>query len=287
MLRPSFERALIAALFSLLAAVVGCGTTKQSTATEQLLGSDAVDRAVTQIDFSEFDGQKVFFNTEYIKFYAGKSYQGIGYVNSEYVISSLRQQMASAGCLLQDKVEDSDYVVEARIGTLGQDVNEIVYGIPANNSLAAASLVPGTPPLPAIPEISVARRKDAMVAAKIAAFAYHRESRRPVWQSGLALANSTARDTWILGAGPFGRTSLSSRKNQQEWTLSNLLSAPEPEALPQNFTDYSEPKLFEQLEAPSQSAAPAIAQHAGRTPPNSDKTKIDAKPPDFSTRSKN
>ena len=34
-------------------------------------------------------------------------------------------------------------------------------------------------------------------------FAYHRESKRAVWQSGVSQATSTAKDTWIFGAGPF------------------------------------------------------------------------------------
>ena len=42
-----------------------------------------------------------------------------------------------------------------------------------------------------------------MGAAKIAVFAYHRETRQPVWQSGIARASSSAKDTWLLGAGPF------------------------------------------------------------------------------------
>jgi hypothetical protein len=190
---------------ALLAAVVlacaGCGTTKQSEATQQLLASDAVDRSISAIDFRPLAGQKVFFDSKYLT-----NYKGIGFVNAEYVISSLRQQMFAAGCLLQDKLEDAEYVVEARVGTLGNDEHEIVYGIPANNGLATASaVVPNAPPLPSIPEISVARKHNQRAAAKIAAFAYHRESHSAVWQSGLSVAKSGERDTWILGAGPFER----------------------------------------------------------------------------------
>ena len=56
-----------------------------------------------------------------------------------------------------------------------------------------------------IPEISVARREAQHGAAKIAMFAYDRETRRPVWQSGISKARSTVQDTWVLGAGPFQR----------------------------------------------------------------------------------
>ena len=102
--------------------------------------------------------------------------------------------------------EDADYIVEARVGALGLDSHEITYGIPASNALStAASLVPTAPPLPTIPEISFAKKKDQLAAAKIAVFAYNRKTRQPVWQSGVNEADSTAKDTWVLGAGPFQR----------------------------------------------------------------------------------
>lgn len=194
-LRVSLGMLLLAAL----AAASGCGTTKQSEATQQLLTSDAVDRSVAKIDFSPLSGQTVFFETKYIT-----DPKNSTFVNSNYVISSLRQQLFAAGCLMQDSPGAADYIVEARIGTLGNDEHSITYGIPANNALSTASTVlPNAPPLPAIPEISIARKDDKMAASKIAAFAYHRESNSVVWQSGLSVAKSTAKDTWVLGAGPF------------------------------------------------------------------------------------
>ena len=45
----------------------------------------------------------------------------------------------AAGCRLQDSAEDAEYIVEARIGTLGNDEHEIVYGVPANSALATAA----------------------------------------------------------------------------------------------------------------------------------------------------
>ena len=94
------------------------------------------------------------------------------------------------------------------MGVLGTDDRDMVYGLPASNTLnaaasAAAAFSPSTPPIPTIPEISIARREDHSAAAKISCFAYHRESRQPVWQSGLSVARSRAKDTYILGAGPF------------------------------------------------------------------------------------
>jgi hypothetical protein len=63
--------------------------------------------------------------------------------------------------------------------------------------------MPNAPPIPPIPEVSLARKAEQQGAAKIAVFIYHRETRQPVWQSGIAQARSTSKDRWILGAGPF------------------------------------------------------------------------------------
>lgn len=57
----------------------------------------------------------------------------------------------------------------------------------------------------AIPEVPFAKRQEQRALAKIAVFAYHRETGMPVWQSGLAVRDSTSKDTWVLGAGPFQR----------------------------------------------------------------------------------
>ncbi|WP_302120163.1 DUF6655 family protein [Allorhodopirellula heiligendammensis] len=177
----------------------GCGTTKEQLATQQLLLSDAVDRSVSTIDFRPLSGQKVFLDASYLK-----SVKGDLFVNADYVTSSLRQQIMAAGCLLQETDKEADIIIEARIGTLGADDHRVTYGIPENNALgSAATLVPGAPQVPQIPELALARRDSRESAAKIAAFAYDRETRHAVWQSGISQSRSTARDTWVMGVGPF------------------------------------------------------------------------------------
>lgn len=177
----------------------GCGTMKSQQATEQLLLSDAVDQSIAGIDFRVLAGQKVYLDTTYVQ-----PIKGSGFVNADYIISSLRQQMFAARCLLQEKREEADFIVEARVGALGSDAHDVTYGLPATSALStAATLVPNSPPLPLIPEIAVAKRNDNQAAAKVAVFAYHRESRLPVWQSGVAVSRSRAKDVWVLGAGPF------------------------------------------------------------------------------------
>ena len=183
----------------MILALSGCGTTRQYEATEQLVVSDAVDRGIQHMDFRPLSGRKVYLDSSYLR-----QVKSVGFVNAEYVISALRQQILAAGCLLQDSANESDVIIEARIGALGADEHQVTYGIPENNSLnSAASVIPGAPTIPTLPEISVARREAREAAAKIAAFAYDRETRKPIWQSGVRHSTATAKNTWVMGIGPF------------------------------------------------------------------------------------
>jgi hypothetical protein len=183
-----------------LAAVAGCGTTRwtdtKRTATEQMLVSDAIDRSVSQIDFRLFAGKDVFLETSYL----GEA------VDKEYLTSTLRQQMVSCGCVLKEKREQAQFIVEARAGTVGTDRHDLLYGIPAlsfptfSGGISTSTVIPQ-----ATPEIAVAKRTDQQAVAKIAVFAYHRETGKAVWQSGADVVASKARDLWVMGAGPFQR----------------------------------------------------------------------------------
>jgi len=208
--RQYFNLAQLWSSVLLLLAASGCGSTKTRLATEQLVMSDAVDQAVSEIDFRPLSGRKVFLDTKYAQNTNATAKLNIGnsFVNSDYIISSVRQQMMAADCRLVDTQDQADLIAELRIGALGTDANDMVYGLPASSAVSgAASLVPNAPVIPPIPEISVAKREAQLGAAKIALFAYDRESRKPVWQSGISKARSTVQDLWVLGAGPFQRGS--------------------------------------------------------------------------------
>jgi len=173
---------------------VGCGTTRSTdsarTATEQLLISDAIDRAVQTVDLGPLRGQTIFLDDSRLT----------EVVDKNYLVSTLRQHILASGCTLKDKREDADFVVEARAGAVGTDRNDLLFGIPATNMPQLVSM-PGVPT--AIPEVPLAKRRDQRGVAKISMFAYHRASGQPVWQSGLATRDSSSNDVWLFGAGPF------------------------------------------------------------------------------------
>ena len=188
------RRALM--LLACVFAVPGCGTTRTSntvrTATEQLLISDAIDRTVQSINFSKLAGQSVYFDERHL-------YE---VVDDGYLISSLRQHLLASGCILKDKREQATYIIEPRAGAIGTDNDELLFGIPATN-LPQMALVPGLPA--AVPELPIIKRRHQRGVAKIAVFAYRRETGEPVWQSGIATNESSANDVWFFGAGPYKR----------------------------------------------------------------------------------
>jgi len=197
--------ALAAALF--VATATGCGTTRTSntsrTATEQLLISDAIDRTVESLDFSPLTGEAVFLDETRLAEVVDKS----------YLISSLRQRMLASGLVLKAVRDEATYVVEPRAGAIGTDDHDLLFGIPA----VQVPQVPLAPTLPAaIPEVPLAKRKNQRGIAKLAVFAYRRDTGEPVFQTGLAMRESTANNTWVFGAGPFKRGTIYEKERMAE-----------------------------------------------------------------------
>ena len=187
---PTLRQLALVILAMTSSACVGCGTTRwtdsKRTATEQLLMSDAIERAVSNIDITPLSGRKVFLDTTHLADLDDK----------EYLIGSLRQHMLASGCLLMSDHDSADLVVELRAGALGTDRSSLILGIPATDISAGSRSAN-------VPEMAIAKRTDQRAVAKVAVFAYERTTGRPFWQSGIENVASNARDNWIFGAGPF------------------------------------------------------------------------------------
>lgn len=196
-MKKLFLRVVWMRLLLLLLTLSGCGTTRFTdsprTATEMVLISDAVDKAVSQMDFQSLAGKKVYFDSQYLE---SKSDKG-------YVVSSIRQHLLAHGCFLMDDRKDAEYIVEARCGCLGTDSHHLLFGIP---QMQLPAVVPGYPT--SIPEVPFAKRTEQKGVAKLAVFAYNRKTGRPAWQSGTLQKNSTSTDLWVLGTGPFRHGSI-------------------------------------------------------------------------------
>ena len=242
----------------------GCGVTRSSdtmrTATEQLLISDAIDRAVQSMDLKALSGQTIYLDDSKLT----------DTVDRNYYISTLRQQLLASGCELRDKRDDADFVVEARAGAIGTDRNDLLFGIPSTT----IPQIPLVQPVPAaIPEIPIAKRKDQRGVAKIAVFAYHRATGAPVWQSGIVRQESSANDVWILGAGPFQRgtiyegTAFAGKQiGTEPPTKDNPFPHPTPGANVTRESLFTPPQNFAKRVAPAAETKVVQAAHAEPIP---------------------
>jgi len=246
----------LTALAALLPA--GCGINKSRLATEQLVVSEAVDKAVATIDFSALSGKKVYFDTQYLD---GVNMGANG--NVKYVVSSLRQQMMAYDLRLQETKETADYIVEGRVGVLANDGYEVTYGIPGNAAAASASVLLPTPvpiPAPGMPELSLGRRNHQAGTAKVGLFAYDRVTREPVWQAGVKRGASDVRDTWFLGLGPY-----QSRRRPRRPSPTNSDAAHGANVNADPLAAYSSAIVFERAVRPPSPALPVLAQPVAAT----------------------
>jgi hypothetical protein len=244
--------ALVCAVVALVAS--GCGTTRWSdskrTATEQLLISDAVERAVMQIDMRPLAGYAVFLDTTILK----------DVTDGAYLASALRHQLLASGCRLAASEDSAELVVEARAGAIGTDRNDVLLGIPATSVEVAGN---GT----SIPEMAIFKRTDQRGVAEVNLFAYERASGRAVWQSGLARIDSNTRDRWLLGTGPFQdgdiheRVEFAGERLILPWRREEAREQAEAEALADR-TDLRTEKVFAALPPPGSPAAerPVVAE---------------------------
>lgn len=235
-------------LLAVTLSLTGCGTTRVTdtarTATEQLLISKAIDESVASVDFRPLAGKSVYFDPQYLE----------GVPDKGYLISSFRQHLLASGALLQEERSKATYVVEARAGAVGTDRHSVLIGVP---QFQLPMLYPNMPTQ--IPEIPLAKSTDQKGVAKIAVFAYNRQSGRPIMQSGLRQASSSARDRWILGLGPFQSGSI---RNQAEFAGAPLpfLSQTREEAA--ETPELAPMQAAWWLEAPSASPAGNLAPSA-------------------------
>jgi hypothetical protein len=197
-MRPRLPYRVFACVL-LIGLMVGCGTTRMSdtprTATEMLLVSQAADNAIAQVDFSPLTGKTVFLDSN------GISDKEL--VDKGYLVSLVRQQLLGFGALIQDTKDRAEYVVDLRVGGLSTDRHSMLVGTPA---VQLPTVLPGLPTN--IPEIAFLKKNDQRGVAKVGIFAYNRITGRALWQSGNIQAESRAKDTWFLGAGPFSRGSI-------------------------------------------------------------------------------
>ncbi len=199
-------------VFLLAGVCAGCGTTKWTdtsrTATEQLLISNSMDRAVSRLDLRAVAGKKVFLDETPIK----------SLTDNAYLTSTLKQHILASGAILKEKREEADYVIEVRAGAVGTDRHDLLFGVPAL-TIPTTPLYPSMPSQ--IPEVPLVKRTDQRGVASISLFVYNRQTGRPLYQSGAIPEESRAKAVWVFGAGPFQRGTI-----YRGTKLAGILSVP-------------------------------------------------------------
>lgn len=198
---------------ALAALLAGCGTTRWSdttrTGTEQLLLSTAIDRAVNNINFTPLAGKEIYFDEQFLKGTLGPPPTPGAppgpRTDDNYLASTIRQQLLAAGCILKSDRKEAAYIVEARSGAIGTNRQDVMLGVPSINlpSILTLGLLPST-----IPEMPLAKTTDQKGVVKVAVCAYNQKTGEAFWQSGAFPVVATAKDSWLLGIGPWQRGSI-------------------------------------------------------------------------------
>lgn len=122
MTRPQAIR--VAAATILAALVLGCASSRETsplrTATEQILLSRAVDRAVERLTISLPPGTSVYLDPSRFEAY-----------DRGYAVSAIRDRFLASGARMVDTRDAAEVVVEIRSGALSTDENEALVGIPS------------------------------------------------------------------------------------------------------------------------------------------------------------
>jgi hypothetical protein len=168
------RKIIYAGIASILVALIcdGCASTTLTkpaeSATEQLVFSTAVDRALGSVDFGFLAGRKVYLDTTDIQ----DAY------HYQYAIGDIRDALSRAGALLATNRANSDVIIEARAGALSDDNSSTLIGIPGT---------PAAVPLAvafSLPEIALYKSEDQRGYAKLALFAYANKSRQHIFSTG-------------------------------------------------------------------------------------------------------
>ena len=152
--------AFIALILAMLA-LGACTTVKESspqrTATEQLLISTAVDRAIARVNLKIPAGTKVFVKADQLQ----SSDDG------KYAAGEMKDRLLRNGANLVDDKGKADAIVEVRAGALSIDEKQTLVGIDTFDAP-----IPFAGQAAKIPQIALYRDRVRLGVAKIAAFGY-------------------------------------------------------------------------------------------------------------------
>lgn len=161
----------LAVACALLAALGGCSKIRESvpqrTATEQLLLSQAADKAAERLAQGIPGDQAVFIDAANFEATDGK-----------YALATIRDSILKRGARLVDDKAKADTIVEVRSGALSIDESSALIGIPSMDVPIPLSGAVG------LPEVALFKRARKQGIAKFAATGYDARTGRLVAAAG-------------------------------------------------------------------------------------------------------
>jgi hypothetical protein len=192
--------------------LAGCATIRVTdpprTATEQFLMSQAVSRALTQLNVDALRDRKVWIETAYLT--GAETVVVNGEVRERifttpeqaFATAELRERLLIAGTRLVTEKKQAEVILEIRSGAIGIDRLENLIGLPAvaiSSALVGGSA--GGVPY-ATPEIAIYKNTRQRGFASVAFVAYRADTGEYVTSSGPYIGRTIRDDFWLFGLGP-------------------------------------------------------------------------------------
>jgi len=154
-----------------LLAIAACSSSRKTqpehSATEQLLVTNAVDKAVRQLRLPLPDGTRVYLRTD-----------GIEGDYAPYTKAAIREAIVEQGAYLTAERGDADTVIDVRAGALSSDEFETLVGM---QSFEVPIPLAGNIETP---EIAFYKRSERRGVAKVAATAYSADAGKHIASTG-------------------------------------------------------------------------------------------------------
>lgn len=170
-----------------LALVVGCTTTRRitntpATALQQLLDTEAIDRAVHKLTWPDVAGRTVFVQT------ASPAEEG----DRTYLRQAISAELAQRGAILSEDYTKMDYMVTVLAGAIGTDERDVFFGLPQIQSMVV--------PL-SLPEMAIYKSEEQEGFAKVEVVTTDVRRGAVVFRAGPAQAKTYAHTRKVLFVG--------------------------------------------------------------------------------------
>ena len=192
----------------------GCATIRVTdparTATEQFLMSQAVSRALQQLNVDALRDRKVWVETGYFTGAEKVNVNGeerqrlFTTPEQAFATGELRERLLIAGARVVADRKDADVVLEVRSGGIGVDRLDNLIGVPAivlGNALGGSTVGSSGVPV-STPEIALYKNTRQRGFASISFVAYRADTGEYLTSSGPYIGRTLRDDFWLFGAGP-------------------------------------------------------------------------------------